>query len=219
MFPVGRFLATGVCLVALAGPAFAQQALKGRWEGAAPLRKIVANNSFAQSCLPALARATARLNAVGAKFTLTYSNPSWTTYSHASAPNGYANTIVEAGSVSVPGRIAEVGYGYKTVAPTATVSGIPYFTFADMIVNRDVLLYASGTAGGQCHCPASSGAAVPSQRYDMEYTFTHELSHVAGLGHNPTSGCLMYETQNLAAGTPAFCADESGMLLNVYGRR
>lgn len=199
--------------------AYAQQALNGRWEGAAPIRMIVVNNGFSQSCLPALTRAVSRNNAVGAKFTLSYTSPGWTSYTHASAPNSYANSIVESGTVSVAGRLAEVGYVFKTTAPKATTSGVPYFTAADIIVNKDVLLYNSGTAGGQFHCPASGGTAVPTNKYDMEYTFTHELAHIAGLGHNSSAGCLMYTTQNFGAVTPAFCASESGMILNVYGRR
>lgn len=203
----------------MAQPAHAQQTLNGRWEGTAPIRKVVVNNSFSQSCLPSLSRAAARINGVGAKFTLSYTNPSWTSYTGSSAPNNYANTIIEAGTVSVPGRLAEVGYIMKTTAPTATSTGVPYFASADMRVNRDILLYSTGTAGGQFHCPSTAATTVPSEKYDMEYTFTHELFHVAGLGHTNNTGCLMYTSQPLGSATPVFCGDESGMLLNIYGRR
>lgn len=217
--PKQNAYALAMIAIAIPDAALATQDLRGRFEGTAPVRRVVVNNNFAQACLPALARAAARVNAVGSKFTISYTNPNWTTQTHASAPNSFPDTIVEPGAVSVVGRLAETGYVMKSTTPTATTGGVPYIAAADITVNRDVLLYNSGTAGGQFHCPTAAATAVPGNRYDMEYTFTHELTHVAGLLHNTTAGCLMYSTQNGGIATPAYCADESGMMINLYGRR
>jgi len=214
-----RVAAATVAAACLPAAAHAQIGVLGVWEGTAPSRTIVVNNNFPQACLPSLSRAVSRFNAVGSKLTINYTNPSWTSYTIAGAPNTYTNTIVEATTMSAPGRVAEVSQGPKTIAPTMRSDGVPYLAFADLKVNRDVIFYASGYSGGQFHCPATGGTPVRSGSYDMEYTFTHEVTHVVGVDHNPNPGTLMYREITGNAQTPAYASDESGLIIRLYGRR
>jgi hypothetical protein len=214
-----RVAAATVAAACLPAAAQAQIGVLGVWEGTAPSRTIVVNNNFPQACLPSLSRAVGRFHAVESKLTINYTNPSWTSYTIDNAPNTYSYTIVEAKTMSVPGRVAEVGHGHKTTAPTMRSDGVPYLAYADLAVNRDVIYYASGYSGGQFHCPATGGTAVRSGSYDMEYTFTHEVTHVAGVDHNPNPGTLMYREITGNTPTPAYGSDESGLVLRLYGRR
>jgi predicted Zn-dependent protease len=43
--------------------------------------------------------------------------------------------------------------------------------------------------------------------------------HVAGIDHNPNTGCVMYYQIPANTATPAFCSDESGLILRLYGRK
>lgn len=214
-----RVAAATLAAACFPAAAHAQIGVLGVWEGTAPSRTIVVNNNYPQACLPSLSRAVGRFNAVGSKLTINYTNPSWTSYTIDSAPNTYTNTIVEARAMSVPGRAAEVSHGPKTTAPTMRSDGVPYLAYADIAVNRDTIFYASGYSGGQFYCPATGGTAVRSGSYDMEYTFTHEVTHVAGVDHNPNPGTLMYKDIPGQTQTPAYASDESGLILRLYGRR
>lgn len=143
-----RVAAAATAAACLPATAQAQIGVLGVWEGTAPSRTLVVNNNYPQACLPALTRAVARFNAVGSKLTINYTNPSWTSYTIQGAPSTYANTIVEATTMSVPGRVAEVSQGPKTTSPTTRSDGVPYLGFADLKVNRDLIFYASGYSGG-----------------------------------------------------------------------
>lgn len=104
--------------------ATAQISVLGRWEANVVNRKVAANDGLPQGCLPTITRAVSRVNGMGSQFTMSYTNPTWTSYTNQTAPNDYPNTIVYAATMSVPTRVAETALSYKTTAPLASPAGI-----------------------------------------------------------------------------------------------